>query len=79
MISACMLHDMLRNSSIPYPNEQPRCTPELPKKSIMSFPPTAGNTRATFEASRVRETFRAYFNSPHGRIPCQEDSLSRSD
>ncbi|KAK9746424.1 DDE superfamily endonuclease [Popillia japonica] len=76
IVTACILHYMLRNSKISYPNEHLRSSPELPKSNMTSLN-TSSDRKPTLEAIRVRDTFKTYFNSTHGSVHWQESIVSR--
>lgn len=78
IISACILHNMLRNSKISFPNENANAAPQLPKENLISLAPTCAR-RSSIAATSVRDTFRAYFVSSHGSVPWQYAKVQRME
>lgn len=78
ILSACILHNMLRQSKIPYPGEN-NCNdnPVLPTNNLLPLNPTV-ERRPTFLAYQVRETFKDYFNSRMGTVSWQEKRINRT-
>lgn len=76
IVSACILHNMLRNSRTPYPDENTNGISELPKENMVPLNATSVK-RPSFEASCVRDTFKTYFNSAQGSVPWQDHTISR--
>jgi hypothetical protein len=80
IVSSCILHNMLRSilcgiplrqSKTPYPGESSNDTLTLPKNNMNSLT-SSFTRRSTFEASRVRDVFKTYFNSAHGSVQWQD-------
>lgn len=76
--AACILHNMLRNSKIPFPGEN------LFNNTDCSLPTTnfnclnATRTRASnFASKNIRETYKNYFNSETGALPWQQQYVER--
>lgn len=76
IVSACIFHNMLRNSKILYPNENPNSSPEFPRENMIPLKPTI-DRRSSFEACTVRDNFKTYFNSIEGSVQWQDKHVSR--
>lgn len=78
ILAACILHNMLRDSKIPFPGENNDSEiPRLPINNLIPLNPTV-DRRPTFLASQVRETFKDYFNSRRGTVSWQEKYVTRT-
>lgn len=79
IIAACILHNLLRSSNIPYPGESKQTeAPSLPKDTFISLAP-ASNRQGTFCARQVRDTFKTYFNSKEGTVEWQNRHINRTN
>jgi hypothetical protein len=76
IVSSFILHNMLRQSKIPYPGESSNDTLILPKNNMNSLT-SSFTRRSTFEASHVRNVFKTYFNSAHGSVQWQDIMVLR--
>lgn len=78
IVSACILHNMLRNAKIPYPNEHPDDNLQMPKDNFLPLASTSAK-RSSTDAALVRDTFRAYFIGPKGSLPWQNKKVQRTE
>lgn len=70
IISACILHNMLRNCGIAVSEEILNVAENKLTHNNM-IPLTASNVRrSSFQAFTVRDIFKDYFNSRQGSVPC---------
>lgn len=78
--AACIIHNFLRQEKIPYPGEENTAPSDaiiLPTENMLSLERMGGN--ATFEAFRIRDTFKTYFCSAQGRLIWQLNHVSKTN
>lgn len=76
VLSACILHNMLRNYKIPCPGDLDTFDNRLPTKNMVSLTPSNAK-RSTFQAFNVRNKFKEFFNSEQGSVPWQDKIVDR--
>lgn len=80
IFAACLLHNMMRKSKIPYPTEE--CTTQNPNLTLPvdNFIPLApsNHRHASFAARLVRDSFKEYFNSRAGSVQWQYQHVNRT-
>lgn len=76
--AACILHNMMRNSKIPFPGEQifNKTRAKLPKKNFKRLTPTKHRS-TNYSSKKVREILQMYFNSKKGALPWQKEYVKR--
>lgn len=78
IFASCLLHNMLRKSKIPYPQECQNSTPTLPVDNFIALAAT-NNRRATFAARSVRDIFKQFFISRAGSVQWQYHHVNRTN
>lgn len=58
--AACILHNALRSSNIPYPHEQKETPINLPTQNFITLTPTS-DRRGNYNAIAVRDNFKKIF------------------
>ena len=76
IMATCILHNMIRNSVVPCKSDNNN-EDTTPANNFISLAPTTAR-KSTFEAMRVRNTFKEYF-STQGSVPWQNRLVQQSD
>lgn len=76
IFATCLLHNTLRDSKVPYPEENIHSNPTIPTETFRSLTPSQ-KRRPSFAARHVREVFKDYFNQNAGSVGWQNNIVNR--
>lgn len=77
IFATCILHNMLRYSKVPYPEENIHSNPPIPSKTFAPLTPSQ-NRHPSFAVRHVREVFIDYFNNNSGSVGWQNNIVNRT-